>query len=230
MRRYSLRFLVASLTFTLGIAIVWAFHLIPRLETRLIDSFSSSDNSDLSPVGPLILDSAADVNEIYRVLVHEKFTFNGEAKLIVLQSQTTGCPVYEDESPKREWGPAEPFHQVVKEMMPEVESQLLDDYLEKNKTPESLKVLDLDLNYVLVNDSDLPNDEFDRFWTKFYKKFPDSSGIIFFSKVGFNAKHDQAFVYAGRSCGGLCGAGEYILLQKLNGMWVIKQERGLWVS
>ena len=230
MHRYSLRFLVACFTFTIGIAVVWALHLIPRLETGFADRFFSSDNSDLRSIGPLILDSAEDVNEIYRVVVRDRFTFNGEVKLVVLQSQTTGCPMYEDESVKGEWGNTKPFHQIVKEMMPEAESQTLDDYLGKNKTRDSLIISNLGINFVLVTDSDLPDDKFDRFWSKFYKKFPDSSGIIFFSKVGFNGRHDQAFVYAGRNCGDLCGEGEYVLLKKLNGKWVIQQERGLWVS
>ena len=230
MQRYGFRMLVASFTFTIGIAIVWTLHLMPRLETSLVDRFFRFNNSDVSAIGPLTLDSAEDVNEIYRVVVHERFTLNGEAKLIVLQSQTTGCPMYENESAKREWGHTDPFHQMVKEMMPEVELPVLDDYLAKNQTRESLKVSNLGLNYVLVKDSDLPDDKFGRFWTKFYKKFPDSSGIIFFSQVGFNGPHDRAFLYAARSCGDLCGEGEYVLLKKLNGKWVIHQERGLWVS
>jgi hypothetical protein len=230
MRRYIFQFLVASFTFTIGISIAWTLNFMPRLETGLVHRFFSFDKSDLSSIRPLILDSTEDVNDIYRVLVHEKFTFNGEVKLIVLQSQTTGCPMYEHESAKSEWGHAEPFQQIVKEMIPEAELQVLDDYLAKNQTQESLKVSNLGLNYVLVKDSDLPDDKFDRFWTKFYKKFPDSSGIIFFSKVGFNRRHDQAFVYAGRTCGSLCGSGEYVLLKKLNGNWVIQREHGLWAS
>ena len=224
MRRYSLRLLVAGFTFTIGIAIVWAVHLLPRLETSLVDLFLSSDN-----ISPHILDSAEDVNEIYRVVIQEKFTFNGETKLIVLESQTTGCPMYEDESARREWGHT-PFQQTAKEMMPDADPLLLDDYLAKNRTPEPLKVSNLGLNYVLVTNSDLPDGKFDEFWTTFYQKFPNSSGIIFFSNVGFNEQHDQAFIYAGRSCGGLCGEGEYVLLRKVNGRWVIQQEVGLWVS
>ena len=230
MRRYSLRLLVAILTFTIGIAIVWTLHLIPCLETALVDRFFSAHNSNLTSISPVIFYSTADAIEIYRLLVHEKFTFNGEVKLIVLQSETTTCPMYEDESVKKAWGHPESFHQMVKEFMPEAERQTLDSYLAKNKAPEPLIVSNLGINYVVVKGSDLPDDKFDRFWTKFYKKYPDSSGIIFFSNVGFNDEHSQAFVYAGRSCGGLCGEGEYILLNKVNGRWVIQKEQDLWVS
>ena len=76
----------------------------------------------------------------------------------------------------------------------------------------------------------LPDGRVENFWARFYKKYPNSSGLVFFSKVGFNDRHDQAFVYVGRTCGGLCGAGEYVLLNKVNGQWVVRDEEGLWVS
>jgi hypothetical protein len=53
---------------------------------------------------------------------------------------------------------------------------------------------------------------------------------LFFSKAGFNSKKTQAFIYAGRQCGGLCGLGKYILLEKKGSAWAIKNEMELWVS
>jgi hypothetical protein len=208
----------------------WALKLIPRGETSMVESFSPVNNTDLISVIPVISDSPDDSNEIYNLFVHEKFMFDDEIKLIVLQAETTGCPMYEDESVKEKWGHAETFHETVKTSMSEVESQTLDDYLARNKTAEPLTVSIVDVPYVLVKDSDLPDDKFDRFWTKFYRKYPNSSGIVFFSKVGFNYQHNQAFLYAGRTCGGLCGEGEYVLLSKVDGRWRIVKEQALWVS
>jgi hypothetical protein len=227
MYRHSVRLLVAISTFTIGITLVWVSHLIPHLETALIDRLFVV--SDLSPANTVIFSSFEDANQIYRLLIQQEFTFDN-TKLIVLQSETTGCPMYEDESVKEKWGRSQPFHQLVKELMPEVEPKTLDDYLAKNKTPEALRISDLGIDYVIVKDSDLPDDGLDKFWTKFYKKYPNSSGIVFFSNVGFNDRYDQAFVYAGRSCGGLCASGDYFLLRKLNGKWTIVQDQGLWVS
>ena len=221
---------VAILTFTISLTIVWALQLIPRLETALVERFFLVDDSNSSVVAPLILDDVEDSNQIYRLLVQQKFKFSDEVKLIVLQGETTGYPFHEDESLNKESGRFATLHQSVKEMMPGVESQTLDDYLARNKTPEPLRVSNLGVNYVIVQQSDLPDAKFDRFWTKFYEKYPNSSGIVFFSNVGFNDRHDQAFVYAGRTCGGLCGEGEYVLLKKVNGGWIIQKEQGLWVS
>jgi hypothetical protein len=46
-----------------------------------------------------------------------------------------------------------------------------------------------------------------------------------FSNIGFNNRHDEAFVYAGHhSCVGLCDAAGYILLSKTNGKWLILRD------
>jgi hypothetical protein len=230
MRRHSIRLFIAVLTFTFGISIFWVSQLIRQVKTTFVDHFITVNNSDVSPVTLVRLNSDEDANEIYRLLVHRQFIFNDEIKLIVLQAETTSCPMYENESVKEKFGVTEPFHQLMNEWMPEAEVQTLDNYLLSNKTSQELKVWNLGINYVMVRDGDLPDGRFDNFWERFYKKYPNSSGLVYFSKVGFNDRHDQAFVYMGRSCGGLCGAGEYVLLNKVNGEWVVRNEQDLWVS
>ena len=228
MLNHGFRLLVAISTFTIGIAVVWTLQLIPNLENAVLDRFWNINTSDVSPV--ILVDSVEDANEIYRVLVQKEFTFNGEIKLLVLQAETTGCPMFEDESARQEWAYSKPFHEMLKESMPEALPQTLDNYLAVNKSSKPLRVANLGVDYVLVKDSDLPNDGHGGFWSGFYKKYPNSSGILFFSNVGFNDRHDQAFVYAGKTCGGLCGSGEYVLLRKINGKWEIQKESALWVS
>lgn len=224
MRRHSIRLFIAVLTFTIGISIFWVSQLIRH------NSLTVNNNTDVSPVTLGRLNSDEDANEIYRLLVHRKFIFNDEIKLIVLQAETTGCPMYENESVKEEFRVTESFHQMLNEWMPEAELQTLDNYLLNNKTRQELKVWNLGLNYVIVRNSDLPDGKFENFWDSFYKKYPHSPGLVVFSKVGFNDRHDQAFVYVGRSCGGLCGGGDYVLLNKVNGEWVVRDEQNLWVS
>ena len=50
---------------------------------------------------------------------------------------------------------------------------------------------------------------------------PPYRHILEFSAVGFNEARDRAIVYAGGTCGGLCGSGAIIALQKINGKWQI---------
>ena len=226
MRRHSIRLFIAVLTFTFGVLIFW----VSQVGSALVDRFLTINNTDVSPVTLPRLNSDEEANEIYRLLVHRKFIFNDEIKLIVIQAETTGCPMYEDESVSEKFGATEPFHQMVSKLMPEVEMQTLDNYLLSNKTRQELKVWNLGINYVIVSDRDLPDGGFENYWERFYKKYPNSPGLAFFSKVGFNDRHDQAFVYVGRACGGLCGSGEYVLLNKVNDEWVVRNEQGLWVS
>ena len=228
MLRHGIRVAVAILTFSIGLAIFWPLRLIQRFETALVDRFYDIDDHDLRPIS-LTVDSATDANEIYRLLIHEQIKSNDEVKLMVLEAETTSFVMVEDNSLEPEWKHPTAFHKMLKETMPDAESQTLDNYLLRNETPELLKVWNLDVKHVLVTRSDLP-DSLGDFWGEFAKKFPNSAGLISFSKVGFNNQHDQALVYVGLSCGWLCGEGKYVLLKKVNGKWAIQKEQSLWVS
>lgn len=51
-----------------------------------------------------------------------------------------------------------------------------------------------------------------------------------FSPVGFSADGQFAVMYAGQNCGGLCGWGAFVLLEKEGGVWVVVGDKWLWVS
>ena len=68
------------------------------------------------------------------------------------------------------------------------------------------------------------------FWPAFYKQFPGSQGLLTFSRVGFSADGTQAFFYYSNRCEGLCGTGEYVIMERHDGRWAIQQEIGMWVS
>src|SRR5262245_16119535 len=212
MLRHGLRLSAAILTFTIGITLVWTHKLVHPLEVTLVEDYFTVDDSGLPDISPMLVNETQDINQIYHLLIRERFTFR-DTRLIVLQSETTGYPMGEDEGLRAKFGRPQTFHQFVKELIPEVDSKTLDNYLAGNKTRQPLLISDLGTNYLLYTETDVSNDDVHNFWTAFYNKYPLSSGLIFFSNVGFNEQHDQAFVYAGRSCGGLCGEGAYFLLQ-----------------
>ena len=178
--------------------------------------------------------SADEEYSVYSAYLRSR-ELRGDAKLLVIHEGTSGCPMYEDESTRANFGTKESFHQLVKKRFHEAEQATLDDYLEKNKTPgKLLSKFDLPIKYVIASDADIaplfPKGEPDIAWKKFYAKYPGSTGILFFSKAGFSSKMTQAFIYAGRQCGGLCGLGKYILLEKKGSTWSIENEMELWVS
>lgn len=68
------------------------------------------------------------------------------------------------------------------------------------------------------------------FWPAYYKQFPGSQGLLTLSGVGFSSDGTQAFFYFGNQCGGLCGTGDYVIMEKRDGRWVIQKEITMWVS
>jgi hypothetical protein len=54
-------------------------------------------------------------------------------------------------------------------------------------------------------------------------------GLIVLSGVGFNPSHSQAMFYIDHFCG-LCGGGRYVLLEKVDGVWHVRDEHYVWIS
>lgn len=67
-------------------------------------------------------------------------------------------------------------------------------------------------------------------WEVFYARYPDAPGITSLSRVGFNNTLDQALVYVGTQSNWLVGAGYFLLLTKVNGVWAIDQQVMTWIS
>jgi len=109
---------------------------------------------------------------------------------------------------------------------PVVSQETLDDFLLRNKTNRWLtRKFDLHVEYVLNDYEEIkrligfsnPLDD----WKDFFKQYPAAHGFIHFSRVGFNQHLNQALVYAGWRCPGLCGQWEFILLEKSNHVWKV---------
>ena len=61
----------------------------------------------------------------------------------------------------------------------------------------------------------------------FRQSFPDSTGYLILSAVGFNSEKTIAVVYVEYRCGGLCGSSRYNILEKRAGHWVRSTPKGL---
>jgi hypothetical protein len=64
-------------------------------------------------------------------------------------------------------------------------------------------------------------------WEGFRQTFPDSSGYLILSAVGFNSEKTIALIYVDYRCGGLCGSSRYYILEKRDGHWVRSTPKGL---
>src|SRR6266404_8445193 len=222
MMKVALRLSVFLLCAFLGTVSAWFTRSLRRVELS-------------KPRAAFEVNVSAESEAVYRSVLDQKFVQDG-VRLLVIQDVTTGCPAYEDPEIRSKIGPdTKSFVQIVSEGMRSAETSTIENYLESNKSSERIAIhANVGSNYVLVGEKDLAavfrKGEIDRGWTRFSAKYPNSSGLIFLSKVGFNTDHTQAMLYAGRQCGGLCGSGSYLLLHKRNGKWVVEQDMGLWVS
>lgn len=64
---------------------------------------------------------------------------------------------------------------------------------------------------------------------EFQTRFPHNMGLVVLSGVGFNPSRSQAVFYVDHYCG-LCGGGAYIFMEKVNGVWRLRDVHGTWIS
>jgi hypothetical protein len=112
-------------------------------------------------------------------------------------------------------------------------ARLVESYRSRNAALYTLDPnLDVELDYALMT-----AEEFEKIflqggpvWPKFQDKYPEASGVVIFSRVGFGANEDEALVLMGYRCGDLCGAGGLYLLIKEEGSWKIRESLMEWIS
>jgi hypothetical protein len=119
------------------------------------------------------------------------------------------------------------------EEVPPLPARLVDSYRSRNAASYTLEPsLDVELDYALM-----PEEEFEKIfygkgsvWARFQDRYPEASGVVIFSRVGFGANGDEALVEMGYRCGDLCGAGGLYLLTKEGGSWKIQESLIEWMS
>jgi hypothetical protein len=222
MRFRKLNLLLSLLTFLLGIG---SFYGVRLLIERIPTSGFSDPIATFSSM-PWV-DARLEENAIYGTIIREQFV-DKTTTFVTIEAMSTNCPIFENGlgTPL----PADIFSELRGSMS--ISKETTDSYLAMNQSPSEILLGDIGINYRLVSAEEIKGyfDERGRGWEAFYKKYPKSSGLIVFSRVGFNAQHNEAFVYVGHSCGGLCGSGGYVSLKKLGAGWVIQKSEGVWVS
>jgi hypothetical protein len=230
MRRGSLPiFILIALIGTFSAAALWHVRSIRKSAVAINPAASLGTN--------LVAPSTNRETEkyaVYSALIRDMYVEDG-IKLLVIQ-HSDDCPSSGDEaSDEKVEDMRRQMDEYAIKKLPELKRETIDDFYVKAKQCFPFhKQLDIPIKYTLVRAKDLepffPEGELDRAWTRFYAKYPNSSGVISFSNVAFSVEMNQALVSTGRRCGGLCGAGYYVLLAKENGEWKVKSKTMIWVS
>jgi hypothetical protein len=160
---------------------------------------------------------------VYSALLREMFTDQKPSLLVI--AQKTGDDFNEDLNGRR-WD-------YLKAGLAQVSQDAIDDFKKNNAQPSVLT----DKFTVSTKVVLLPKNEIDRFfdkgggwWPAFYKQYPHSPGLITLSNVGFDPEMNQAILYIGYQCDGLCGAGHFVLMVKANGNWKVEKKVMTWIS
>lgn len=154
-----------------------------------------------------------DVEEysVYSKLIANEFK-GGEIKQVLIMDQTGGVSQGLLELNLREWG-----------ITPDKET--VDSFLARNQESNPLKPnLDLALDYQLLSQEEV--DEFQPQsesggWDVFNEKYPDASGFLTLSKVGFNSDLSQALVFFKLSLFDQLLEGGYYFMVWQDGEWVV---------
>ena len=176
--------------------------------------------SACSAFSPDSKSSAADIEKEEQA-VYSFFVSGGTRPAVILQDTATDI---NSDDPQQ-------TIDYVKSGLKGISKETLDNYLERNAQPSQLSPdMQLGVEYVLLSSEELstifkqPDG-----WGAFHKKYSDA-GYTVFSRVGFNNTLDQAVLYVGSVAGPLMGAGYYYLLEKENGVWIVKEQIMVWIS
>lgn len=206
MRRITLKIAVGILAVVVGVIAVTVWFIAP---------FSLNSTLEIAPIA----NSESEMTEeytVYSVVINDLFIKDIQpANFLHILNQTS---LYEGVGhPNRKTSEQRIEH--LKKSYPTVNEETLFDY--EAKQTQTFKLyprFNLPIEYILINVKEL-------------EKRGDSPhyGTIRLSKVGFNKQMSQAFVYVEYLCI-LCGGGNHFLLEKENGVWIIKEKFAAWAS
>lgn len=103
-----------------------------------------------------------------------------------------------------------------------IPEEVIEDWRKQNEYPILLqRKFDLIYEYHLVTRTELDAYEADSFFSKFYKQYPGSNGLISISKIGFDKEKNTALIHVIHSYGSLGASYNFIVLEKTDGTWRI---------
>jgi len=188
----------------------------------LLTNCSKDDNRNAPEFQLNASDNLDDLDyQLYSLILEELFTH--AANLVV--SQPTQLV----------FGDRAYFQSLINEF-PEMDTTSFTDYFLKNDTVYFLenKFNVASAKVSLVSAEEIHyifnNPDINKGWKEFYRRFPNSSGEISFSRIGYSSDKTHAMVEMASMYSSLGGEGRWISLKLVNNEWTIVKSIITWMS
>ena len=161
--------------------------------------------------------SPDDTYKVYSALIRKRYV-KESTNLILVFAETSPNP--DRQSP--------PDREDLRRILIPMTQSTIDSYKAKGQDiRDLLNEFDLPVKHMLIKKAEW--DEMFKVdimsgWESLYRKYPEASGIIRLSEIGFNAEHTQALVFVMHGCGATCAEGGYVLLSKEGEDWRIEKQ------
>lgn len=160
--------------------------------------------------------------QIYSIVLNNVYGERTSA-LTIMQSSKSYASLHKDYKDR-----------VIKEV-PGIDKTVFDDFVNKNNQSY---LFDSKFSGTAVPVILLSQEEIDNYfklglnegWEAYHKKYGEGCSIIELSRIGYNAKKNQAIVEVGGNCASIAGEGLIVYLVKENNDWVVKLVYSHWVS
>lgn len=111
-----------------------------------------------------------------------------------------------------------------------IDSTMYSDFIKKNQTKIAVDTIrDFVGSISYLSDNEIEKIFQNRGWETFRNIYGDRP-LVRLSRPGINVKRGRAFIYIESSTDGLAGIGMYVILEKFNGNWVVKEWMEVWES
>jgi hypothetical protein len=137
--------------------------------------------------------------------------FYSETQLTIICDQTN--PIWRNQANRKEFALAK---------------EIIDDYDRKNDRSYLLSRFFFSTRCRLLTYREY-EEVLQKGWHAFHSRFPNSQGILSFSRVGFNYTKDAAVLYEENRNHELQG-GSFVFLKKENGEWIVKKTSLAWIT
>ncbi|MBK6965664.1 MAG: hypothetical protein IPH20_17500 [Bacteroidales bacterium] len=114
--------------------------------------------------------------------------------------------------------------------LPSLDNDSYQDFIVKNKSRlqiDSIRDFPGEVKYVSAKEIEIIFKQGG--WENYHKIF-GAKPLIKISRPGLNSDKTKGFVYYSSSIGGLSGAGFYLILEKVDGKWIVKETMFAWIS